>query len=213
MQLVWFWLFVATFLVPQVLKAELANPIYLPQSTNPADVVHPYPQGEEPPHSSPGEVTIYEWVDNSGVLHFTDRPEKVPPSYKNRVRERKMKRGTPSPSSGESWEERREEGFSTLPVTTPEEWREMYHNLIEEYRQTYGEYEVLRVKLARAVFQGKPPAELELIRAEKKAVLIKLKELKERLIHFPEELERFREPTYWVTPWGELGLPDPDEGE
>jgi hypothetical protein len=193
------------------LFAELANPLYLPQSTNPSDLVLP-PDSEPPPaESAPDSVTIYEWVDSAGVLHFTDRPERIPPAYRGQVRERRMRRSPPSRGEPENSPEPMKEKDGSSAVTTTEQWQRIYRDLIEEYRKTYEEYQKTRYRLARAVSEGKPPGELELIRAEKKAIGQKLLELKGRIVHFPEELQRYREPSYWVTPWEKLGFPEPDE--
>lgn len=199
------------FVVPLCLRGELEAPLYLPQSTNPQDVVVP----QEPPPSSQEnatEITIYEWVDEAGALHFTDREEKIPPGYRNRVHTRKMKRSPPAaipqepaPSSSSG------EGEDAHPITTTAEWQQRYEALIQRYRTTYGEYMAARARLARAVEMGKPPGELELIRAEIRALALALKELKEEIVAFPKELMRHHEPTYWVKPWSELKLQDPEE--
>jgi hypothetical protein len=199
------------FFLTRDLLAELANPLYLPQSTNPSDLVVP-PDSEPPPtESAPDSVTIYEWVDGAGVLHFTDRPEKIPSAYRGQVRERRMRRSPPSRGEPENPPEPVGEEESSSAVTTTEQWQRIYRDLIEEYRKTYEEYQKTRYRLARAVSEGKPPGELELIRAEKRAIGQKLLELKGRIVHFPEELQRYREPSYWVTPWEKLGLSEPDE--
>lgn len=42
--------------------------------------------------SSVALADIYQWVDDNGLVHFTDDPDRIPARYQNRVRE------TPSPT-------------------------------------------------------------------------------------------------------------------
>lgn len=43
-------------------------------------------------------AATYEWTDSSGVVHFTDNPDKIPPKYRNRVRERESMGGEGTPA-------------------------------------------------------------------------------------------------------------------
>lgn len=36
----------------------------------------------------PSVAAVYEWVDDKGVVHFTDNADKIPPKYLKKVRER-----------------------------------------------------------------------------------------------------------------------------
>lgn len=45
------------------------------------------------------EAETYEWVDSTGVTHFTDDPDRVPAKYRARVKERASVKGEESPST------------------------------------------------------------------------------------------------------------------
>jgi hypothetical protein len=41
------------------------------------------------PWAPPAEAVFYKYTDKNGVVHFTDRPESIPPEYRNQIKEYK----------------------------------------------------------------------------------------------------------------------------
>jgi type IV secretory pathway VirB10-like protein len=41
------------------------------------------------PWAPPAEAVFYKYTDKNGVIHFTDRPESIPPEYRNQIKEYK----------------------------------------------------------------------------------------------------------------------------
>ena len=66
---------------------------------------------------------VYKWVDDSGTIHFTDDPAKVPGNYWDRVEEEKAtKEEGPKPSTVEKWPKRRVQREPTDRFGRRESW-------------------------------------------------------------------------------------------
>jgi len=66
---------------------------------------------------------VYKWVDDSGVVHFTDDPANVPESYWDRVEEEKtLKEEVPKPSGKGSGPKRRVQREPTDRFGRRESW-------------------------------------------------------------------------------------------
>ncbi|GAB7027531.1 DUF4124 domain-containing protein [Geotalea toluenoxydans] len=89
--------------------------------------------------ASQSQAAVYQWVDDKGVVHFTDNADKIPSKYLNKVRERESVNGsvtvTPStvqpgkqPDSGDT--------VDRAPVREDEGvWRSRFSGLREEKKQ------------------------------------------------------------------------------
>ena len=71
--------------------------------------------------ASSASATIYRWVDEKGVVNFTDDYSKVPPKYRNKVEEVNIQKMGPSipsqapPGKANGWCTVREGGNATTP--------------------------------------------------------------------------------------------------
>src|SRR3990172_5931203 len=86
--------------------------------------------------SSPDAATIYKWVDEKGVIHFTDEYENVPTAYRDQAKketvEDSAKTATPPPSRAPS----RKEEVSAGPLSQNEAyWRDRVRPLKEKLNQ------------------------------------------------------------------------------
>lgn len=85
-------------------------------------------------------AAVYEWVDDKGVVHFTDDADKIPAKYLQKVKERESVKGTVIiiPSTGTA-DGAKDIGSSTEPpaATRLDEdlWRSRFQALREEKKQ------------------------------------------------------------------------------
>lgn len=85
-------------------------------------------------------AAVYEWVDDKGVVHFTDDADKVPAKYLKKVKERESVKGTviitPSTGTADGTKDLGSTG-APAPVTRLDEglWRSRFQALREEKKQ------------------------------------------------------------------------------
>lgn len=161
-----------------------------------SDLLHPLqiPQSEEGTPSSPETVTtpqektIYEWVDEKGVHHFTDRWEEVPPPYRSRMKVRKVPPPSPPPPKPPSFNE-------SPPEESPEEKREPTdEEIVQGYKKKMEEYHLLIEELQDLLYRtqyeisvGSPPERIQKLKNRRERILNHLSTLKEEIIAYVRE--------------------------
>lgn len=87
------------------------------------------------------EAATYRWVDDRGIIHFTDNPENIPVKYRKKVRELPSVTGTPQQPSAATPPEAAPEPASPTEKAAPlygglteSEWREKFTSLRQELK-------------------------------------------------------------------------------
>ncbi|WP_298439361.1 DUF4124 domain-containing protein [Geobacter sp.] len=149
----------------------------------------------------------YQWVDEKGVVNFTDDPDKIPPKYLKKAR--KITELSPSAPSGPSQQERGSEPPPPQPAPTliggkdEQAWRARFSSLRAEIKALREglpakEEELVQLRRKRVIFKGAPErvayyAKKEEIEKDE----ARIKELEAELAALDQEASRAGVPLEW----------------
>lgn len=159
--------------------------------------------------TSESQAAVYQWVDDKGVVHFTDNADKIPSKYLNKVRERESVNGsvtvTPSTVKPSKQSDRGSgDAAGRVPVGENEEmWRSRFSGLREEKKQIEAGLEAKKEKLAilrrkKALYlRGSDRTAYYEKNTEIERDEARIKELEQRLRDLDAEAARAGVPTEW----------------
>lgn len=135
-------------------------------------------------------AAVYQWVDDRGVINFTDNRDKIPPKYRAKAREKDMSdeknifilKGEKTPAAQSA------PGGGERPAEQNQDWwRARVTTLRDQVKQSEEDLESKRKRLAelhhrRVVYQkASDRASYNRLKAEIEKDEVSLKELRERL--------------------------------
>jgi len=159
-------------------------------------------------------ATIYKWVDKDGVVNFTDDYDRVPPLYRNQVKEEEeredvQKPGSlaPSPQTPSSKGEEAETDTYGRDETWWREkvrpWKEQLKDATEKYETAQKRYTEKSDELSRRRF-GSPTQykmniiELDKTRVEKEKYQAQISEANEQLDKLSKEAREAKADPSWL---------------
>jgi hypothetical protein len=140
---------------------------------------------------------VYRWVDEKGIVHFSDDLSLVPEIYRDQVPKTKPTQEPASPPSVESPKRMGEEkGIESAPESAPEqkdilgrgeewwraiasEWNEKLNAARKNYENAYGEWKSKEQELEASQF--KPDSLKRKLKAETKVLEEKVKDLEKQV--------------------------------
>jgi hypothetical protein len=137
--------------------------------------------------SLPALVTgdeVYRWVDEGGILHFTDDPAAVPEDYRVKAESREMPGRQPGRSLEEVTNEENEGILIEDDLKEKDEawWRSRAEKWREKLQTSYDDYERARLRYNTVATEFNASNDPD-----------KRKELKAELDEMQAEMERFRD--------------------
>ncbi|WP_243373325.1 DUF4124 domain-containing protein [Geotalea sp. SG265] len=158
--------------------------------------------------ASPSAAAVYEWVDDSGVIHFTDNADKIPRKYQKKARMKGSDDGsvtvTPATVPSDWQHERQATDVGMEPVRNDEGmWRSRFGTLREEKKQIEKGLPAKREKLAtlrrkRVIYQrGSDRTAYNELNADIERDEARIKELDQKLQELNAEASRAGVPMEW----------------
>lgn len=153
---------------------------------------------------------VYQWVDNQGVIHFTDNPEAVPEAYRVKAESRAMPEEQPVVGPSESFDEDERVLIEDDLKEKDESW---WRDRAEKWRQRlqagYDEYEKVRLRYNALVADfnaAKDPEKRKELKTELDEMQGKMEEVRARIGRarkmieevLPSQAEKAGKPVEWV---------------
>lgn len=151
------------------------------------------------------QAAVYEWVDDKGVVHFTDNADKIPDKYLKRAKEKSQEndRVTVTSPSGMEGTPAAGSNLKPVPVQDEEQWRSRFGSLREQIKGLENGLVAKRERLStlrrkKAVYQRGTDraaygAQLEEIERDE----ARLKELDQQLQALDAEAAKVGVPLEW----------------
>lgn len=167
---------------------------------------------------------IYQWVDESKTIHFTDDPSLIPERYRDQIQKKKPPKELPPPApSPSSLSPQVPKGTKAEKKIEPpserkdllgrgeewwrakaKEWNDKFLNAKQNYEAVYSAWKAKEDELEKSKF--KPESLKRKLKAESKVLEEKLKEWKNQLDEaknmlenvLPKQAEEYRADPKWV---------------
>lgn len=132
---------------------------------------------------------VWKWVDERGIVHFTDNPDSVPKRYREQIDHRELS-GEGEESSGTSGEAKEVTEKPRDRYDRGEEyWVERTNEIKDQLNRAQKEYEQVRLEYNDLVAQYNATRS----RAKRKRYQKELESLQDQLNRRSEDIERTRE--------------------
>ena len=155
---------------------------------------------------------VYKWVDEKGVVHFTDDATQIPEKYRRAIEERSVQEETKEPKSEDELAPKKKEDTYRDRVGRGEDyWKGRVEEWKKKLENLQGTVENLRIKyneLTEKFNTSKSSVERATIRNERELIknqmdqyrsqIAEAKEMLERKI--PEEAALYKAKPEWVKP-------------
>jgi hypothetical protein len=159
-------------------------------------------------------ITIYKWVDKDGVVNFTDDYDRVPPLYRNQVKEEEEREDVQKPGSlaptpqtpSSKGEEAETDIYGRDEMWWREKvrpWKEQLKEATEKYEAAQKRYTEKSDELSRRRF-GSPTQykmniiELDKMRVEKEKYQAQISEANEMLDKLSKEAKETKTDPAWL---------------
>ncbi len=155
---------------------------------------------------------VYKWVDEKGVVHFTDDMNQIPEKYRRTIEQRRVPEETKEPKpEGESPPKKKEDTYRDRLGRGEEYWKGRVEEWKKKLQTLQESVENLRLKyneLTEKFNTSKSSAERGTIRNERELIknqmdqyrnqIAEAKEMLEKRI--PEEADLYKAKPEWVKP-------------
>lgn len=151
----------------------------------------------------------YEWLDDKGVVHFTDTPDNIPSKYRKRIKVRESVKGeeirttTPTPETQPSEPRASAKEEQLYGGHDMKWWQTTYESLYGEINKIQDNLPAKRERLAilrhkRIVYQkGSDRVSYNELSAEIERDEARIKELQQKIVELDAEASRAGVPSGW----------------